>query len=219
MSTTTCESRRRDKEVSDEEVSAPRVASGAERHRSGAPNMPLPGTVQKLCFVVQALGRSRPLQCHPARSRTTTRPSPTVMASVGQIAHLLVLIGSVIMGSGLIGLGGVCCLAPATAAQLYGLPVQLDEAVAWVRVAGLRDAGLGVAAFALLAYQRPALRYFVPAILLIPLGDALITWSAPGGTATGAATHLAGTICVGILCACTWLDPTLSSTVHDKSKR
>ena len=105
MSTTTCESRRRDKEVSDEEVSAPRVASGAERHRSGAPNMPLPGTVQKLCFVVQALGRSRPLQCHPARSRTTTRPSPTVMASVGQIAHLLVLIGSVIMGSGLIGLG------------------------------------------------------------------------------------------------------------------
>ena len=59
----------------------------------------------------------------------------------------------------------------------------------------------------------------VPAILLIPLGDALITWSAPGGTATGAATHLAGTICVGILCACTWLDPTLSSTVHDKSKR
>ena len=141
------------------------------------------------------------------------------MASVGQIAHLLVLIGSVIMGSGLIGLGGVCCLAPATAAQLYGLPVQLDEAVAWVRVAGLRDAGLGVAVFALLAYQRPALRYFVPAILLIPLGDALITWSAPGGTAAGAATHLAGTICVGILCACTWLDPTLSSTVHDKSKR
>ena len=141
------------------------------------------------------------------------------MASVGQIAHLLVLIGSVIMGSGLIGLGGVCCLAPATAAQLYGLPVQLDEAVAWVRVAGLRDAGLGVAAFALLAYQRSALRYFVPAILLIPLGDAQITWSAPGGTATGAATHLAGTICVGILCACTWLDPTLSSTVHDKSKR
>ena len=28
MSTTACESRRRDKEVSDEEVSAPRVASG-----------------------------------------------------------------------------------------------------------------------------------------------------------------------------------------------
>ena len=44
MSTTACESRRRDKEVSDEEVSARSVASGAERHRSGAPNMPLPGT-------------------------------------------------------------------------------------------------------------------------------------------------------------------------------
>ena len=141
------------------------------------------------------------------------------MRSVGQIAHLLVLVGSTIMGSGLIGLGAMCCIAPATAAELYGLPVQLDEAVAWVRVAGLRDAGLGVATFALLAYQRPALRYFVPAILLIPLGDAVITWSAPGGTAVGAATHLAGTVAIGILCLCAWLDPTLSSTVHEKSKR
>ena len=204
-------------------MSARSVASGAERHRSGAPNMPLRGTVQN-CFAEQVKVKSAALQI-VVRCSSTRDPGRrlvrrrTVMASVGQIAHLLVLIGSVIMGSGLIGLGGVCCLAPATAAQLYGLPVQLDEAVAWVRVAGLRDAGLGVAAFALLAYQRPALRYFVPAILLIPLGDALITWSAPGGTATGAATHLAGTICVGILCACTWLDPTLSSTVHDKSKR
>ena len=70
MSTTTCESRRRDKEVSDEEVSAPRVASGAERHRSGAPNMPLRGTVQN-CFAEQvkvkyaALPARRPLQCYP----------------------------------------------------------------------------------------------------------------------------------------------------------
>ena len=215
MSTTTCESRRRDKEVSDDAVSAPRVASGADPVTKHASSRNCPKTLLRRAG---SPALSRPLQCHP-RSRTTTRPSPPVMASVGQIAHLLVLIGSVILGSGLIGLGGVCCLAPATAAELYGLPVQLDEAVAWVRVAGLRDAGLGVAAFALLAYQRPALRYFVPAILLIPLGDALITWSAPGGTATGAATHLAGTICVGILCACTWLDPTLSSTVHDKSKR
>ena len=173
---------------------------------------------KELCFVVHA-ARSQSSAAVPPTRDPGRHSSVAVMASVGQIAHLLVLIGSVIMGSGLIGLGGVCCLAPATAAQLYGLPVQLDEAVAWVRVAGLRDAGLGVAAFALLAYQRPALRYFVPAILLIPLGDALITWSAPGGTATGAATHLAGTICVGILCACTWLDPTLSSTIHDKSKR
>ena len=81
-------------------------------------------------------------------------------------------------------------------------------------VTGLRDAGLGVATFALLAYQRPALRYFVPAILLIPLGDAVITWGAPG-----AATHLAGTVAIGILSVCAWLDPTLCSTVHDKSKR
>ena len=148
--------------------------------------------------------------------RRHCRVRSTAMASVGQIAHLLVLVGSTIMGSGLVGLGAMCCAAPATAAELYGLPVQLDEAVAWVRVAGLRDAGLGVATFALLAYQRPALRYFVPAILLIPLGDAVITWS---GTATGAATHLAGTVAIGILSVCAWLDPTLSSTAHEKSKR
>ena len=100
-----------------------------------------------------------------------------------------------------------------------GLPVQLDGAVlAWVRVAGLRDTGLGVATIALLACHRPALRYFVPSILLIPLGDAALTWSS--GTVMGAATHLVGTFAVGVLCVCTWLDPTLSSTVHhEKSKK
>ena len=58
MSTTTCESRRRDKEVSDEEVSAPRVASGAERHRSGHQTCLFQELSKKLC-------ESRPLQCHP----------------------------------------------------------------------------------------------------------------------------------------------------------
>ena len=134
------------------------------------------------------------------------------------MAHLLVLVGSTIMAVGLVSLGAMCCVDPATAAELYGLPVQRDEAVAWVRVAGLRDAALGVATLALLACHRPALRYFVPAILPIPLGDAALTWSS-GGTAMGAATHLAGTVAVSILCVCTWLDPTLSIADHRKTKK
>ena len=76
-----------------------------------------------------------------------------VLASVGQMAHLLVLVGSTIMAVGLVSLGAMCCVDPATAAELYGLPVQRDEAVAWVRVAGLRDAALGVATLALLAQR------------------------------------------------------------------
>ena len=97
MSTTACESRRRDKEVSDEEVSARSVASGAERHRSGAPNMPLRGTVQN-CFAEQVKVKSAALQI-VVRCSSTRDPGRrlvrrrTVMASVGQIAHLLVLIG------------------------------------------------------------------------------------------------------------------------------
>ena len=65
MSTTACESRRRDKEVSDEEVSARSVASGAERHRSGAPNMPLRGTVQN-CFAEQVKVMSSALRVSSA---------------------------------------------------------------------------------------------------------------------------------------------------------
>ena len=131
--------------------------------------------------------------------------------SVAEVAHFLTLLGSNIMGCGLILLGVACCIVPAAAAELYGVPVPaIGSSVAWVQVAGLRDAGLGIATLALAQFNRPALRIFVPAILLIPLGDAALTWSA-GGRASDVATHLAGTVAVGVLSICTWCDPALST--------
>ena len=130
---------------------------------------------------------------------------------IGEAAHFLTLLGSNIMGCGLILLGVACCVAPTAAAEMYGVAAAgSPPAITWVQIAGLRDAGLGIATLALFAINRPALRVFVPAILCIPLGDAALTWSA-GGSAIGVATHLAGTVAVGILCVCTWLDPTLSN--------
>ena len=61
MSTTACESRRRDKEVSDEEVSAPRVASGAERHRSGHQTCHFQELSKNFAFVVQLFKSSAAL--------------------------------------------------------------------------------------------------------------------------------------------------------------
>ena len=60
---------------------------------------------------------------------------------------------------GLLSLGLVCCLSPAFAAEMYGLPLPSPNdamTLAWVRVAGLRDAGLGLAALALFVTQRSA---------------------------------------------------------------
>ena len=71
MSTTTCESRRRDKEVSDEEVSAPRVASGAERHRSGHQTCHFQELSKTM--LSSSVGESRPLQSHPGPERRLVR--------------------------------------------------------------------------------------------------------------------------------------------------
>ena len=86
----------------------------------------------------------------------TTFGSGTLITST---AHLLVLIGSNCLAFGLLSLGLVCCLAPALAAEMYGLPLPSPNdatTLAWVRVAGLRDAGLGLAALALFMTQRSA---------------------------------------------------------------
>tara|TARA_B110001452_G_scaffold40313_1_gene30869 strand:- start:1676 stop:2146 length:471 start_codon:yes stop_codon:yes gene_type:complete len=140
-------------------------------------------------------------------------PAPQ-LTGVPWAAHALVLLGSNIMATGLTALGAVCCFDPAGAAELYGIPLPVGEAgpaaIAWVRVSGLRDAGLGLATFALFAFHRPALRVFVPALLPIPLGDAALTWSA-GGSGMGVATHLLGTVAIGVLAVLTWIDPTLGA--------
>ena len=80
---------------------------------------------------------------------------------------------SVAAGLTLAGLGVGSIVAPARAAQLFGLPVADDEA-AFVTVAGVRDlaAGALVLAFALLGDRR-AVGVAALAGAAIPVGDGL----------------------------------------------
>jgi len=132
-------------------------------------------------------------------------------------ATLLRNLGACIMAFGLCALGVVCTVAPHEAASLYGLPVTNSGNVSWVLVAGLRDIGLGLATLALQLFEPRALRYYVPAILCVPIGDAVLTIS-QGGTALDAATHGLGTIAVAILAACAWLDQTLDVSKGHNAK-
>ena len=146
-------------------------------------------------------------------------PSPVHVhtpSSIQQLAHLLFHIGTCCLCCGLTVLGIMSMVAPAAAAELYGLPIQAETA--WVRVAGLRDIGLAVAAAALYLYEPRALRAFCPTLLVIPIGDAALTL-ALGGTVMGALTHLGGTLAISILTAAAWLDPKLDATNAKWPKR
>jgi hypothetical protein len=128
------------------------------------------------------------------------------MSTISVASHFLVQLGSVVMAIGLIGLSIVCTVAPNTASEMYGLSLQ--DTSGWLAATGLRDFGLGVSTIALFVFDRPALRIFVPSLLIIPIGDAAITllW---GGSALGAATHLLGAVAILLLAVFTWLDPAL----------
>ena len=131
--------------------------------------------------------------------------------SIGAVAHFLRVLGSVILSFGLIALGIVCLVNPEFASIMYGLPVgSASGDMRWVLVAGLRDFGLGVAALALHVFDPGAMRIFAPSLLIIPIGDAILTLQ-QGGTQLHAAIHVAGSVAIGILSACTFLDPTLRS--------
>ena len=124
---------------------------------------------------------------------------------IGFIAHLGFNVGCVCLSVGLLGLGVACMFAPEAAAQLYGIPA--DATGAWVQVAGLRDLGLGCTALALYCAQPSAMRVFAPTLLVIPVGDAALTFRY--GSAFDALTHLVGTVAIAVLAACAWLDPAL----------
>ena len=132
--------------------------------------------------------------------------------SVQRVAHVLFHIGTCCLVTGLSVLGLLSMRMPSIAAELYGLPVSSTEAAAWVKVAGLRDFGLAIAAAAIYGFDARSLRVFVPTLLLIPIGDAVLTFT-DGGTVPGALTHLGGVVCIGVLAACAWLDPALDAPV------
>ena len=135
-------------------------------------------------------------------------------------AHLLRKIGAMCLSFGLIGLGVICSISPNDAAKLYGLPTLSDASAvhAWVQVAGLRDFGLGCATLAISVSYPQALRVYAPTIAIIPIGDAYLTY-AFGGSALDAAAHIFGTVAIGILSLCAWLDPALSASSEEAAKK
>ena len=126
--------------------------------------------------------------------------------TLADVAHLLRVLGANIMGFGLLALGLMCLVNPQAASVMYGLPAKED--VRWVVVAGIRDAGLGVVTLTLHNKLPVSIRILAPAMAGIPCADAAATFF-QGGTAAEAAVHVAGTVCIGILSLCAWLDPTL----------
>ena len=117
-------------------------------------------------------------------------------------------LGSWCLIGGLTALGVLSIYAPATAAAMYGLPVAVETA--WVKVAGLRDIGMAATALALYRNEPRGMRYFCPALLMIPLGDAALTY-AFGGTLMGALTHLGGVFAVGALSFFAWKNGELNN--------
>ena len=137
--------------------------------------------------------------------------------SIGNIANALRRLGTCIMGVGLIALGICCVIDPIAASKLYGLPIGSSGNSDWVLVAGLRDFGLGVSTLALHVAHPAAIRVLAPSLLLIPLGDAGLTFQL-GGTAMDAGAHIFGSFAIAILTVCAWLDPALDGYTGCSSK-
>ena len=134
------------------------------------------------------------------------------MPPVPEVASFLRRLGANIQGLGLVALGLCCVVNPVFASSLYGLPTVRNE---WVIVAGIRDAGLGLATLALHYFAPASIRIFAPAIMTIPVGDAAVVFLL-GGEPREAAVHLLGTVAIGILSVCAWLDPSLDTHLPKK---
>jgi len=126
---------------------------------------------------------------------------------IRRIARLLFHVGCYCLSIGLGCLGILSLVEPSAAADMFGIAATSDEARQWVRAAGLRDLALGFSAFALYLASPQSMRVFVPTLLPLPIGDAMLTLAVGGKDAMqGATTHLLGTVAIGILSACAWLN-------------
>mmetsp|Transcript_38945 Transcript_38945/g.72430 ORF Transcript_38945/g.72430 Transcript_38945/m.72430 type:complete len:145 (-) Transcript_38945:327-761(-) len=125
-----------------------------------------------------------------------------------RLTHTTFQLASCCLGFGLIGLGLGCFIDPATSSKMYGIPLDPeDPALRWVKVAGARDASLGIGTLALFIYQPSALRVFAPATLLVAACDAAMTLSGPFPAPFN---HLIGVVGIGILSLAAWMDPLLT---------
>jgi hypothetical protein len=91
-------------------------------------------------------------------------------------------------------IGARFLLAPATAAAGYGVPAQPN---AYLSVKGVRDITYGLVGLALLAFVgAEAEAWFMLAVALAPLGDAVIVLRNGGSKATAFGVHFATAIVV-----------------------
>ena len=131
---------------------------------------------------------------------------------IGSVARFLRILGSYILGLGLLGLGVACFIDPVEAAVMYFGEKHRGssggDSVKWVEVTGLRDAGLGLATLVLARYSPASIKVLAPCLFLIPVGDAIITYR-HDGDALNVVIHCLGSICILILSMCAALDPTL----------
>lgn len=166
-------------------------------------------------LVVSLSTNKHEVSATPHRSRRLRRRkhhSVQTMPTVAELACFLRRLGANIQGLGLIALGLLCMVDPVFASKMYGLPTVHDE---WVIVAGIRDAGLGLATLALHYFAPASIRIFAPAIMPIPVGDAAAVFFL-GGEPSEAAIHLLGTVAIGVLSVCAWLDPSLDAPLPKK---
>lgn len=85
---------------------------------------------------------------------------------------------TLLLGAFMLFLSVRAAMDPLSAAQGFGLPISSADAVPWLRVKSGRDLGIALALFGLVAArQRRAAGVFVLACTVMPLVDALTTWS------------------------------------------
>jgi len=97
-------------------------------------------------------------------------------------------------------LGGLCLLAPTSAASFYGLESDDPSALFYVRAIGLRDAALALYLFGLaLAGLRRALAVVALGTLIIPAGDMALLAISGAGEPVHYLLHAASFLCFAVL--------------------
>ena len=105
-----------------------------------------------------------------------------------------------VLALGLFALGLGAFVAPSFSSVSYGVPT---DASAWVMATGLRDVALGAMVVGLWWGARDALKWFLPGMMLVPLGDVVIVLL-HGESIVGIAPHAAGTVYIALLSWCSW---------------
>ncbi|WP_438029588.1 DUF4267 domain-containing protein [Sorangium sp. So ce233] len=107
---------------------------------------------------------------------------------------------TLLLGSFMLFLSVRAAMDPLGAAHGFGLPISSADAAPWLRVKSGRDLGVALAIFGLVATrQRRAAGVFVLACTVMPVVDALTTWSNGASPALALSVHGSAAACVLVL--------------------